>query len=159
MAAAWRLRRLGVASEVKRSVTVARAAGAVRGAARGAARGEWRAGGSGSSARRELSALETKPAGQQRQMWSSIITETTRRRGPRRSPTVQGELGRDSCPRTCAAYDWIPSWTPRPRATSTACQTPYSQPARTGLRSGREPRRPGGSPIRAHDTPNGLGAR
>ena len=47
----------------------------------GAVRGAWRTGSSGSSAPLDLSALETSgSSGQQRQMWSSNITEPTRRR-------------------------------------------------------------------------------
>ena len=62
-------------------MTAARAAGATSGAVRGAVRGAWRTGSSGSSAPLDLSALETSgSAGQQRQMWSSNITEPTRRR-------------------------------------------------------------------------------
>ena len=144
--AAWR--------EVGLSVTAARAAGAMSGAVRGA----WRTGSSGSSAPPDLSARETSGcAGQQRQMWSSNITEPTRRRV---AALLDGSvkvrvraLSADACrlppgPEFDASAVWGSVRLLAPILGANAHRPPL----------GCEPGRPGGSAKRAHSAQNGLGA-
>ena len=109
-------------------MTAARAAGAMSGAVRGA----WRTGSSGSSAPLDLSALETSgSSGQQRQMWSSNITEPTRR-----CSTVRLRFGYERCPPTRAACRRILSLTPRQYGGAPACWHPSLAATFTVRRSG-----------------------
>ena len=148
--AAWR--------EVGLSVTAARAAGATSGAVRGAVRGAWRTGSSGSSAPLDLSALETSgSAGQQRQMWSSNITEPTRRRVAAlldgsvkvRVRALSADARRlPPDPEFDASPVWGSARLPATILGGNAHRPPL----------GCEPGRPGGSAKRAHSAQNGLGA-
>ena len=135
-------------------MTAARAAGAISGAVRGA----WRTGSSGSSAPLDLSALETSgSAGQQRQMWSSNITEPTRRRvAALLDGSVKVRVRALSADARRLPPD--PEFDASPVWGSVRLLAPILGANAHRPPLGCEPGRPGGSAKRAHSAPNGLEA-
>ena len=137
----------GVARRLRRgerwSGRCARAAGV-----RGAVCGAWRAGGSGSSARPDLSAVETKSAGQKRQCGDRSSRNRRRRAASGRGAArrCQCRFGCERCPPTRAACRRILSLTPRQYGGAPACWHPSLAATFTVRRSGVSRDGPEGAP-------------
>ena len=109
----------------------ARAAGV-----RGAVCGAWRAGGSGSSARPDLSAVETKSAGQKRQCGDRSSRNRRAASGRGAARRCQCRFGCERCPPTRAACRRVLSLTPRQYGGAPACRRPSWAAMLTVRRSG-----------------------
>ena len=105
-------------------------------AVRGAVCGAWRAGGSGSSARPDLSAVETKSAGQKRQCGDRSSRNRRAASGRGAARRCQCRFGCERCPPTRAACRRVLSLTPRQYGGASACWRPSSAPTLTVRRSG-----------------------
>jgi len=125
----------GVARRLRRgerwSGRCARAAGV-----RGAVCGAWRAGGSGSSARPDLSAVETKSAGQKRQCGDRSSRNRRAASGRGAARRCQCRFGCERCPPTRAACRRVLSLTPRQYGGAPACRRPSWAATLTVRRSG-----------------------